>query len=229
MNIQGYQKMTLLDYPGRVACTVFTGGCNLRCPFCHNAGLVSTPVAQPNAIDEVLAYLSRRQNILDGVCITGGEPLLQPDLTDFIRRLKDMGFAVKLDTNGSLPHRLQAVLDTGLVDYVAMDIKSSPAGYSRTIGCEMDIEAFASSVRLLKEGRVPFELRTTAVKGIHTPADFAAIGRWIGGQNPPAYFIQRFVDSGNLLGEGCAAFSDSEMDELADAVRQYVPSVQIRG
>ena len=227
MNVQGFQKLTLLDYPGRTACTVFTGGCNLRCPFCHNAGLVRTPLASPNATAEVLTYLSRRQGILDGVCVTGGEPLLQPDLVDFLRRVKEMGYAVKLDTNGTLPDRLQAVLATGLVDYVAMDVKSSPDGYAAAAGAEVDVTAVQRSLCILRDSGLPYELRTTAVKGIHTEADFAAIGQWIG--EVPGYFIQRFVDSGQLLGEGFAAFTPEEMERLLATVREYVPSAQLRG
>ena len=227
MNVQGYQKLTLLDYPGRTACTVFTGGCNLRCPFCHNAGLVRTPLAGPNLTDEVLEYLQKRRGILDGVCVTGGEPLLQPDLVDFLRKVKEMGYAVKLDTNGMLPERLAGVLETKLVDYVAMDIKSSPDGYSAATGVDALVSAVSDSLSILRAGGIPFELRTTAVRGIHTAADFAAIGQWIG--DVPAYFIQRFVDSGQLLGEGFSAFSDEEMEHLLTTVRKHVPSAQLRG
>ena len=227
MNVQGYQKLTLLDYPGRTACTVFTGGCNLRCPFCHNAGLVRTPLAGPNLTDEVLAYLQKRKGILDGVCVTGGEPLLQPDLVDFLRKVKDMGYAIKLDTNGMLPQRLAEVLATNLVDYVAMDIKSSPDGYAAATGTDADVSAVTDSLSLLRHSGIPFELRTTAVRGIHTVADFAAIGEWLG--DVPAYFIQRFVDSGQLLGEGFDAFSTEEMEHLLTTVRAYIPSAQLRG
>ena len=227
MNIQGFQKLTLLDFPGRTACTIFTGGCNLRCPFCHNAGLVRTPLAQPSLTDEVLTYLARRQGILDGVCVTGGEPLLQPDLTDFLRKVKDLGYAIKLDTNGSLPERLAAVLDTGLVDYVAMDVKSSPAGYAAAAGTDTEAAVFDRSIRILRNSGIPHEFRTTAVAGIHTAADFAAIGQWLAGA--PAYFIQRFVDSGQLLGEGFAPFTDEEMRHLLTVVREYVPAAQLRG
>ena len=227
MNIQGFQKLTLLDFPGRTACTVFTGGCNLRCPFCHNAGLVRTPLAEANRTDEVLAYLGRRQGILDGVCVTGGEPLLQPDLVAFLRQVKALGYAVKLDTNGSLPDRLAAVLDTGLVDYVAMDVKSSPAGYPAATGSEADPAVYHRSIRLLRESGLPYEFRTTAVRGLHTLADFAAIGEWLAGTD--RYFIQKFVDSGNLLGEGYAAFSDGEMQELLNQVKPYIPGAQLRG
>ena len=227
MNVQGYQKLTLLDFPGRTACTVFTGGCNLRCPFCHNAGLVRTPLAGPNLTDEVLAYLAQRKGILDGVCVTGGEPLLQPDLEDFLRAVKEMGYAVKLDTNGMLPQRLEAILATNLVDYVAMDIKSSPDGYAAATGTDADVSAVSDSLSILRDSSIPFELRTTAVRGIHTEADFAAIGRWIG--DVPAYFSQRFVDSGRLLGEGYTAFSPEEMEHLLTTVRAYIPSAQLRG
>ncbi len=227
MNVQGYQKLTLLDFPGRTACTVFTGGCNLRCPFCHNAGLVRTPMAGPNLTDEVLGYLQKRKGILDGVCITGGEPLLQPDLEDFFRKVKEMGYAVKLDTNGMLPQRLAGVLATNLVDYVAMDIKSSPDGYAAATGTDADVSAVTDSLSILRQSGIPFELRTTAVRGIHTEADFDAIGRWIG--DVPAYFIQRFVDSGQLLGSGCDAFSPEEMERLLTTVRKYTPSAQLRG
>ena len=227
MNVQGYQKLTLLDYPGRTACTVFTGGCNLRCPFCHNAGLVRTPLAGPNLTDEVLAYLAKRKGILDGVCVTGGEPLLQPDLVGFLQAVKEMGYAVKLDTNGMLPGRLAEVLATKLVDYVAMDIKSSPDGYPAATGTDADVSAVSDSLSILRDSGIPFELRTTAVRGIHTEADFDAIGRWIG--DVPAYFIQRFVDSGQLLGSGFDAFTPEEMERLLTTVRVHVPSAQLRG
>ena len=227
MNVQGYQKLTLLDYPGRTACTVFTGGCNLRCPFCHNAGLVRTPLAEPNRTDEVLGYLQKRRGILDGVCVTGGEPLLQPDLVGFLQAVKEMGYAVKLDTNGMLPGRLSEVLATKLVDYVAMDIKSSPDGYPAATGTDADVSAVSDSLSILRGSGIPFELRTTAVRGIHTEADFDAIGRWIG--DVPAYYIQRFVDSGQLLGSGFDAFSPEEMERLLTTVRRYTPSAQLRG
>ena len=227
MNIQGFQKMTLLDFPGRVACTVFTGGCNLRCPFCHNGGLVRTPFESANMEDEVFAYLTKRKGLLDGVCITGGEPLLQPDLEGFVRRVKEMGYLVKLDTNGSLPKRLGALLATGLIDYVAMDIKSSPEGYEAATGCQIDPTVYAESVDLIRNSGVAHEFRTTAVKGIHTVADFAAIGKWLSGEE--RYFIQCFVDSKNLLGGNCAAFDEEETEALLKAVRPYIPGAAVRG
>ncbi len=227
MNIQGYQKLTLLDFPGKTACTVFTGGCNLRCPFCHNAGLVRTPLAEQNATEEVLGYLAQRRGILDGVCVTGGEPLLQPDLADFLRDVRDLGYAIKLDTNGTLPDRLADLLGQGLVDYVAMDVKSSPQGYDLATGATVDVAVYDRSIRLLRDSGLPHEFRTTAVGGIHTPADFAAIGQWLAGAD--AYYIQRFVDSGQLLGEGFYPFSIEEMEHLLTTVREYIPAAQLRG
>ena len=162
--------MTLLDYPGKVACTVFLSGCNFRCPFCHNAGLVLSPCAQDLIPEErFFAFLQKRKGILDGVCITGGEPCLQPDLADFIRRIREGGFAVKLDTNGSFPDVLQVLLQQGLLDYVAMDVKNAPARYAETCGVPgFDPAPVERSVRLLQQSGVPFELRTTVVAGLHT-------------------------------------------------------------
>lgn len=226
MNIQGYQKITLLDFPSKVACTVFTGGCNLACPFCHNARLVRAPMAYDSAEAEVLAYLTKRRGIVEGVCITGGEPLLQADLADFMRRVKEMGYAIKLDTNGALPDRLAEILSLGLVDYIAMDIKSSPEGYAKAVGRAVDFAPFAKSIALIRESGIAHEFRTTVVKGIHTKADLVAIAEHIGDE---AYFLQGFVDSGALLGEGCEAFSAAEMGGFIRAVRRHTPRAQLRG
>lgn len=227
MNIQGFQKMTLLDYPSKVACTVFTGGCNLRCPFCHNAGLVRTPTAENNLEREVLEYLSQRRGLLDGVCVTGGEPLLQPDLTSFLQKIAEMGYAVKLDTNGFLPKKLREVLETGLVDYVAMDIKSALTTYEKAVGGEVDVTRVEESVSVLRQSGVEYEFRTTAVKGIHTLEDFVRIARFLAGEK--RYYIQRFIDSGNLLGSGMSAFSEQETAAILQAVREYVPTAETRG
>ena len=226
MNIQGYQKLTLLDFPSKVACTVFTGGCNLACPFCHNARLVRAPMAYDSAEAEVLSYLDKRRGIIEGVCVTGGEPLLQKDLIDFLRQLKEKGLAVKLDTNGADPERLAEVLASGLVDYVAMDIKSSPEGYSRAVGKKIDFAPFGKSIALIQQSGIAHEFRTTVVKGIHQKEDLVAISELIGDE---AYFLQRFVDSGNLLGEGCEAFSEHEMGDMLEAVRERTPRAQLRG
>lgn len=227
MNIQGYQKLTLLDFPARVACTVFTGGCNLRCPFCHNAGLVRTPFSSANSEEELLSYLASRRGLLDGVCVTGGEPLLQADLPIFLQKVKDMGYSVKLDTNGSLPDKLADLLTSGLLDYVAMDVKSSPRGYAAATGREGDFAPYLQSIRLLRESGITYEFRTTVVKGIHTAQDMEEIGKLLAGE--ARYFLQPFRDSGNLLGEGCSAFSEAEMSAFLDIVKKYIPAAALRG
>ena len=226
MNVQGYQKLTLLDYPGRVAATLFLGGCNLRCPFCHNAGLVRTPTAEQNAEDEVLRYLAGRRGILDGVCVTGGEPLLHPDLPELLKKIKALGYAVKLDTNGSLPRRLESVLSANLVDMVAMDLKHAPDRYPAATGCDLPFAPFAESMAIIRESGLPFEFRTTVVKGIHEKADLLAIAALVG---DAPYYLQKFVDSGNLLESGNAPFSDTEMQDILAAVRTLAPRAALRG
>ena len=232
MIIHGFQKMTLLDYPSKVACTLFTAACNLRCPFCHNAGLV-TSINAAERIDEeeILSYLKKRRGILDGVCITGGEPTLQKDLADFIRRVKALGYAVKLDTNGTNPDLLAALIDEGLLDYVAMDVKNSKQKYAATVGlADYDLASVEKSVSLLLEGRVDYEFRTTVVAEYHTPADIADIAGWIKGA--PRYFIQPFVDSGNLIGscDGMLSAPDAAiLDEMVLAARAAVPATVLRG
>lgn len=230
MNIAGFQKLTLLDYPGHTACTVFTGGCNLRCPFCHNAGLVLSPGEEPGVPEEeVFSYLEKRRGILDGVVVTGGEPLLHRELPAFLEKVKARGFAVKLDTNGSFPERLEALVLAGLADYVAMDIKNSPALYERTAGVPgLDIAPIARSKEFLMEGRVDFEFRTTLVKGLHTEESVTDIARFLAGEEK--FFLQQFKNSGNLLlPEGLSAFDEKEMQKFAALCRPYVPAVQIRG
>ena len=226
MNVQGFQKVTLLDFPGRVACTVFLGGCNLRCPFCHNAGLVRTPMAEADAYPSLMDYLNKRKGVLEGVCITGGEPLLHPDLPDLLHTVKSLGYAVKLDTNGSLPKQLSKALDTGCVDYVAMDIKHAPDLYPKATGCDLDFAAFEESISLLRASGIPYEFRTTAVKGIHEIKGFEAIAAYLGDE---AYFIQKFVDSGNILSTGCSAFSYGEMQEILSVARNHTPRAALRG
>ena len=231
MRISGLQKMTLLDYPGLVACTVFTGGCNFRCPFCHNASLVLPEAMQPSdlTMDEVLAFLKKRQGLLDGVAITGGEPLLHADMADFLREVKALGYRVKLDSNGTFPDRLISLVEEGLVDRVAMDIKNDPALYAKTAGLEtMDMAAVTKSKDYLLSGAVEYEFRTTVVRGLHTRDSLLAAARWIEGAQ--AYFLQQFKDSGELIApEGLGAFTDEEMRALAEAVRPIIPSVQTRG
>lgn len=224
----GMQKLTLLDFPGLCACTLFTHGCNLRCPFCHNASLVVSGADAPLTEEEVLAFLKKRQGLLDGVCITGGEPLLQPDLPAFIEKVRDLGFKVKLDTNGTFPDRLAVLIERGLLDYVAMDIKNAPKKYAQTVGVSgFRGEAVKQSAALLMEGRVPFEFRTTVVSPLHTAADFEEIGRWLAGDE--RYFLQEFVDSGDLIGEGLSACSREEMAQFLAILQKTIPNAVWRG
>ena len=194
MNIQGFQKLTLLDFPGKMACTVFTAGCNLRCPFCHNSRLVIDPEKTSEySVDEILAYLKKRQGILDGVAITGGEPLLQPDIDEFIKKVRELGFAVKLDTNGTFPDRLKALVEQGLLDYVAMDVKNSPSGYSETVGIGgYDISKIQESIGFLLENKVDYEFRTTVVREFHSVFEIDGIGKMIKGAK--RHYLQAFVD-----------------------------------
>lgn len=227
MRICGLQKLSLLDYPEKLAATVFTGGCNLRCPFCHNASLV-TGTAEDLPREEVLSFLRTRRGLLDGVCLTGGEPLLQEDLPDLIGEIRELGFAVKLDTNGAFPEKLAALLRDGLLDYVAMDIKNSLPKYPMTVGFpDFDTAPVEESVQLLRRGTVPFEFRTTLVREFHTEGDLLAVASWLEGA--PRYFLQTFADSGGLICPGLHGFSPEEMLAFADLVRPYFHSVGIRG
>ena len=214
MKIEGLQKLTLLDYPGRLACTVFLGGCNLRCPFCHNADLVLP--GRPSADigrGELIAFLKKRHGVLQGVCVTGGEPLVSDGVEELLREIKDLGYAVKLDTNGTFPDRLQALAAQGLVDYVAMDVKNAPESYGPTVGLPgFDPAPVLRSAAFLLSGAVEYEFRTTVVDELHTEADFESIGRWLAGAK--RYFLQGFVDSGNLVGQGLHAAPKERMERF---------------
>lgn len=229
MVINGFQKLTLLDYPGRVACTIFTAGCNMRCPFCHNASLV-THIDSDNTFskEEILSYLHKRQGILEGVCITGGEPLLQPDIKEFIAEIKKLGYAVKLDTNGTFPEKLKELVNEGLVDYVAMDIKNSKAKYKETSGINnLDLSKIEESVDFLKNGNIDFEFRTTIVNEFHTVDDIQDIVVWIKGAHK--YFLQNFVDSGDLIGSGLTPASLDTLRKMQQKATEIVPCVELRG
>lgn len=229
MHICGLQKLAMVDYPGKLAATVFTGGCNLRCPFCHNALLVTrldeTP---PLSEKEVLSFLSARRGLLDGVVLSGGEPLLQPDAADFLRSVRRLGFSVKLDTNGCYPDRLAAVLEEGLVDYVAMDIKNSLEKYALTSGTSaLDTAPIQESANILRRSGVFYELRTTLVRELHTGEDLLSVGRWLEGA--PRYYLQNFVDSGNLIETGYHGFTPQELQGFATLVRPFFGRVEVRG
>lgn len=229
MNIQGLQKLTLLDFPGKMACTIFTAGCDLRCPFCHNRSLVINPPAESEfSEDEIFSFLKKRQGILEGVAITGGEPLMQADIEDFIIRIRELGYAVKLDTNGTFPARLKSLVEKGLVDYVAMDVKSSESGYPSCVGIGgFKTDKINESIEFLKSDKVDYEFRTTVAKGLHTKEDIEQLGKWI--QGAKRHFLQAFTDSGDLIGFGLEPFSKAEMLEMCEIMKKYVPSCEVRG
>ncbi len=226
MLIGGFQKMTMLDYPGKIAATIFTYGCNFRCPFCHNATLVIDE-AQLFSEDEILSYLNKRKGMLDGVCITGGEPLLQSDIFEFLAKVRETGLLIKLDTNGSYPEKLKEAIDRGLVDYVAMDIKTCKENYSKVAGTNVSIESIEKSVEILLEGRVDYEFRTTVVKELHKKEDFEKISRWIMGAK--RYFLQCFKDSENLIGNSLSAYTPLELKDFSEVLKDSVCEVAVRG
>ena len=228
MLIHGLQKMTLLDFPGRVAATVFLGGCDFRCPFCHNFEL-ATGEAKPVMDDaELLAFLRKRQGLLDGIAITGGEPCLHKDLPDLLARIRELGFATKLDTNGYHPALLARIIEGGLADYVAMDIKNSPEKYAHTCGVErIDMGPIQESVDILKDAAPDYEFRTTVVAELHGANDFHAMGKLIAGAKQ--YFLQAFTDRDTVPFEGFTAPTQNELEAYADIARIYVPNTQLRG
>ena len=229
MYICGLQKLAMVDYPGKLAATVFTGGCNLRCPFCHNALLVTRLKESPVLTEEeVLDFLSSRRGFLDGLVLSGGEPLMQPGVPEFLEKVRSLGLSVKLDTNGCYPQALEELLQRNLVDYVAMDIKNSPEKYPQTVGVpDFDITPVTESIRLLQKSGVDYEFRTTVVREFHTPEDIRAIGQWVG--SAPHYYIQHFVDSGNLISDGLHALEKDELLALQGIAREFCPSAELRG
>ncbi|MFR5602147.1 MAG: anaerobic ribonucleoside-triphosphate reductase activating protein [Lachnospiraceae bacterium] len=229
MKICGLQKTTLLDFPGHVAATVFLGVCNFRCPFCHNSELLDSQVEAVYTQEEVLFFLKKRASMLEGVCITGGEPTLFPDdLETFIRKIRELGLLVKLDTNGYRPDVLKRLCQNGLLDYVAMDIKAARDHYTQVAGVSnISIETLTESIEFLKHGDIPYEFRTTVVKGLHTAADFSDIGLWL--QGGSQYFLQNYVESERVLVPGFSSFSKEELLAFGELVKPYVSQVALRG
>lgn len=228
--IVGLQKLTLLDYPGKVACTLFTRGCNFKCPFCHNASLVVRADEQkPYANADILAFLKKRAGVLDGVAITGGEPTLVSGLYDLIKEIKALGYAVKLDTNGTRPEVIRRLVEDNLVDYVAMDIKNHPSKYAYTVGLpdSYDLSPIIESKNYLMEGHVDFEFRTTVAKPFHTEEDFHIIGEWLKGSEK--YFLQQFKDSGDIIGKEISSYNESEMENFLNVLLPFMPNAQLRG
>ncbi len=230
MKIAGLQKTTLLDYPGYIACDIFTKGCNFRCPYCHNASL-ALPERESEELEEeyIFEFLRKRRGTLDGVVVTGGEPLINKDIGELLKKIKELGYKIKLDTNGSNPKKLRELVEAGLVDKVAMDIKNAPSLYAKTVGVPgYDIGAVEQSKEYLLSGKTEYEFRTTVVKGLHTKEGMEELARWIRGARE--YYLQQFKDSGDLiLSGGLEAFSETELKEFSDIVRPYVEKVGIRG
>ena len=226
MLILGFAKTTLLDYPEHVAATIFTGGCNFRCPFCHNGQMVLNPASMERIDEEeVIAHLIKRKNVLEGVCITGGEPTLQADLSDFIRGIKDMGYLVKLDTNGTHPEKLKELIDEKLIDYVAMDVKNCQSKYALTAGCnDTLVSKVMESIDLLKQGFVDYELRTTVVRELHSKEDLFELAKMIEGV--PKYFLQSYVDSDNVINRKYTAYSKEELEDIAQSISFVHPRLR---
>ena len=231
--IAGLQKMTLLDYPGKVACTVFLQGCNFRCPFCHNSGLLDMAGEEYMTPDDLIGFLRKRKGLLDGVCITGGEPTLQPGLVELARSIKAEGFLLKLDTNGSRPKILRELIEQGLVDYVAMDIKNSPQRYGETVGVpKISLEGIEESIKLLLQGDVAYEFRTTVMDELHGPEEMEGIGAWLqqlgGGTQPERFFLQPYADRESVLAPGLHTPNKEKLLKMADILTLYAKKVEIR-
>ena len=229
MQICGLNKTTLLDFPGHVAATIFTGGCNFRCPFCHNGDLVLSPQSFPKIEEEtILQFLQKRKNILTGVCISGGEPTLYPNLEAFIKKIKEIGYLIKLDTNGYQPKIMIDLVQKNLLDYIAMDIKSSKQNYAAASGIpDIDIERINESVSFLKNCTITYEFRTTVVKGIHTAQDFIEIGEWLKGISN--YYLQSFKESDAVISKGFSSFSKNELEMFLKISQKYIPNTFLRG
>ena len=236
MYIHGLQKMTLLDFPGKVACTVFLGGCDMRCPFCHNWELVDMSAQAVMDDTELISFLEGRVGLLDGVAFTGGEPLMRKDLAEMMKKIRDMGFLIKLDTNGNHPDELKKILEEGLVDYVAMDVKNSPERYGETIGLPgFDISRIRESIEyLISNGKsqddaagFDYEFRTTVVKQFHNEDSFKGIAQLIKGAD--RYYLQEFVDRETVPYAGLEGCTKEEMNRFLDIVAPYVKNAEIRG
>ena len=230
--IAGIQKLTLLDFPGKTACTVFLAGCNYRCPFCHNAELYTGKPPQAMTDDAFFAFLQSRKGLLEGVCVSGGEPTLTPDLEPFLQKIKDLGFAVKLDTNGSQPKILKTLAQKGLLDYVAMDVKSSREGYAAATGAEVDLTAVEESLRFLIGGELPYELRTTLVAQLHSEESIKSMGQWLAslvpGKKPEKLFLQSFVDRDTVIFSGLCAPEENVISRYKDILIESIANVTIR-
>ncbi len=228
MDFVGMEKLSLVDFDDNITATLFMAGCPFRCPFCHNGDLVLHPeTAVPLPFEEIMEYLRKRRGILDAVCITGGEPTLMPDLEDKIRAIRELGYIIKLDSNGFQPHVLRDLIGKGIVDYIAMDIKNSPEKYDLTCGTHVDLDKINESIELLKSSGVGYEFRTTAMEEFHTEEDMEKLARWIAGAS--RYYLQRYVDSENCIQHYYHAISPQKANKYIEIVRKYVPNAALRG
>ncbi|MBR5613691.1 MAG: anaerobic ribonucleoside-triphosphate reductase activating protein [Clostridia bacterium] len=228
MKICGLMKLTLLDFPGKVACTVFLGGCNLRCPFCHNAELAFGCCGDEISEEDFFAFLQKRKGVLDGVCVSGGEPLINSEIITLLNKIKSMGYSVKLDTNGCYPQKLKEVIDADACDYIAMDIKNSIAEYAKSVGIEdFDAAAIKKSIELIMNSGIRYEFRTTVVKGLHTAQSINELSQLIKGAE--RYFIQAFVKSERVPDETLEEFTKNELENLLMVARENVPDAELRG
>lgn len=227
MRISGLQKTTLLDFPGRVACTIFLNGCNFRCPFCQNSEILDGRGGEDIPEEELFAFLRKRKGILDGVCVSGGEPLVHAETLELLGKIKALGYGVKLDTNGAFPERLKEAARAELVDFVAMDIKNSPKNYAKTAGVAVDMAKIEESAKFLMESGIEYEFRTTVVKELHAAEDFIRIGQWLRGAK--RYFLQAFRDGDTVLKSGLTPCTDAEMQTFKQLLKPYIPNVLIRG
>ena len=225
MNIAGVQKVTLLDYPGKVACEIFTQGCNFECPFCQNSSLIPITNTGEFSEEEIFEYLNLRKKILDGVVITGGEPTVQKDLKGFIKKIKDLGLLVKLDTNGGNPKVLQELIDEDLVDYVAMDIKNIFNKYNITAGKKINLDNIKKSIEILKASKIDYEFRTTIIKEMHSLDDIISICKLVGNAK---YYLQNFEDSENVIDHSLHGFSREELLFIDKYLKDLFPNVEIR-
>ena len=227
MIINGFEKLSLVDYPGLTAATVFTGACNMRCPFCHNAILVIDSIHQPIVEEQyVLDYLNKRKGIIDGLCITGGEPTLQKDLPDFIAKCRDIGIKIKLDSNGTNPQILQDLIKKNLLDYVAMDIKNSKDKYAITANAKIDLTKIQESIDLLESSGIDHEFRTTLVHEFHTLEDIEHIAQWLDGTNK--YYLQKFEDKGGCIQDGLHEVPIALAKKMQTMASKYIKHVELR-
>lgn len=223
MDLGGFQKLSLLNYPDRTACVVFTTGCNFCCPWCHNTGLVKGETQRIRA-EEIISYLQKRKGMLDGICISGGEPLIQKDLSHFLRCVKDLGYAVKLDTNGSFPDRLEAMIEESLIDYIAMDVKNTPEKYAETIGlAAAPVEKILRSAEILRRSGIAYEFRTTVIREFHTPADIDAIAQLLKGAS--VWYLQPFLDAPEVKQHGLHAPDPEEMEKFGSIGTRFLKTI----